>query len=301
MNETTEATATISSNSNGCAYYLDPNHQTKFDGPNVSAPGCSIYTNNNPFSVKGGPQVTVAGLGYSQGFTDSGGTKYTEASPVKVPPVSDPCPEIPGCAALANNPPANSPCPSHAANSAGVLNPGCYLTDFNVSGNVTMMPGTYVINGQSPTMHGNLTGSGVTIYVTATGAMPGTSNGSTITLSPPTSGPYSQVVFYQVPSNTNTQVFNGTAVSLNGLVYAPGMNDVTYNGQQRAYMVLVLGSVTYNGNSTNINYVAPDPGSIADPERGSGRISSPYPRSTIERVRQDLAASVVGQQPSGVK
>lgn len=257
---TTQAVATIAANNNGCAYYLDPNHQTTFSGPNIQAPGCSIYTNNQPFSIKGGQQVTVAGLGYSQTLQDSGGTKYTLASPVKIPPVTDPCMEIPGCAALTTNPPPSSPCPSHAPNTAGVLNPGCYTTDFIVNGNVTMQPGTYVINGQSPTMHGNLTGTGVTIYVTATGAMPATTNGSSITLTPPSTGPYAKVVFYQVPSNSNSQVFNGTPVDLSGLVYAPGMNDVTYNGQQRTYMVLILGSARYNGNQTNITFVAPAPG-----------------------------------------
>lgn len=260
-NTTTEATATIAANSNGCAFYLDPTQPTTFNGPNVYAPGCSIYTNNIPFSVKGGPQVTVAGLGYSQTYQDSPGTKYTEATPMKIPPATDPCMEIPGCRALTLDPPPQSPCPNHAANTPTVMNPGCYTTDFSTTGNVTLMPGVYVITGDAGknAIKGNISGTGVTIYVAQNGQIQ-TTNGATLNITPPTTGEYAGVSYYQVPGNSSATVFNGTIFNVSGLFYAPSAENVTYNGQQRTYMVLVLGSATYNGNSTSITFYPPAPG-----------------------------------------
>ncbi|MEO6834683.1 MAG: hypothetical protein ABI231_02085, partial [Candidatus Tumulicola sp.] len=261
-NETTMAVATISANGNGCMYFLSPTENTTFDGPQLNGPGCSLYTNNPQFTTHGGT-VNVAGYGYSQTISDNG-TKYPLATPVKIPPVSDPCHAIPGCAALAkfnppNAPPGTPPC-THPTNSAGIMNPGCYTNDFIVtSGNTTMNPGLYVITGTSPSMHGNLTGTGVTMYVGLNGTAP-SPNGSTWTMTPPTSGPYKGVSFYQVPGNSNAQTFDGTAVYLDGLVYMPSVTGITYNGQQRTYMVLILGAGTYHGNKTTLTFVGPTPG-----------------------------------------
>jgi hypothetical protein len=256
--ETTEAVATISANNNTCAYFLSTTTNTTFDGGTLYGPGCALLT-NNPDINPNGTKITLSGYGTSGSLSGSRNAQFLEAQPVKIPPVSDPCPEIAGCAALANNPPSTSPC-THPTNPPGILNPGCYTNDFNINGTTTMNPGLFVITGNnSGKGHGDLSGTGVTIYVASGGSAP-SPNGSTWTLSPPTTGAYTGVVYYQVPGNSNAQTFDGTASYMNGLVYAPSVTGVTYNGQSRLYSVVVLGSATYHGNKTSLTYVAPDPG-----------------------------------------
>ena len=54
----------------------------------------------------------------------------------------------------------------------GNLNPGCY-NNLNLNGaTVTMLPGTYVFNGGTNFNGASITGSGVTMYVTASGTPP---------------------------------------------------------------------------------------------------------------------------------
>ena len=99
----------------------------------------------------------------------------------------------------------------------------------------------------------------MTIYVASGGSAP-SPNGSTWTLSPPTSGAYTGVVYYQVPGNSSAQTFDGTATYMNGLIYAPSVTDITYNGQSRLYSGRRSWLGTYHGNKTSLTYVAPNPG-----------------------------------------
>ena len=145
--ETTEAVATISANNNGCAFFLSTTTNTTFDGGTLFGPGCALET-NNPNINPNGTKITLAGYGTSGSLSGSQNAQFLAAQPVKIPPVSDPCPEIAGCAALANNPPSTSPC-THPTNPPGVLNPGCYTTDFNINGTTTMNPGLFVITGDN--------------------------------------------------------------------------------------------------------------------------------------------------------
>ncbi|HEX3672199.1 MAG TPA: hypothetical protein VHT92_10905, partial [Candidatus Cybelea sp.] len=140
---------------------------------------------------------------------------------------------------------------------AGTIYPGCYQ-GLNLNAATTFAPGVYVISGNFNDNGATITGSGVTIYVPQGGNGPNFDNQS-VQLSPPTSGNYANVLYYQVPSNSASINFNGPNVKMNGLLYAPGSNSVNFDGANGNYVVLVFGSANFNGN-TAYEFASPSPG-----------------------------------------
>ncbi len=247
MSASAEATATIVNNNDGCIYILDSNKTFQLNGTNINAPNCGILSNGN-VQVNGGT-VDVGSFGYL-GTLQSNGANYTDASPQKMIQVPDPCPLIASCAAMAASPPAQTSC--HAYTENGVMNsevkPGCYSSFQLNGGSVTLDPGTYVFTGVVQDNGPPVTGSGVTLYATAA-AGPVQFNGSSVTLSPPLTGPYAGLLYYQDPSNTLTVQFNGSTTNLSGVMYAPGALG-QINGSAGNYLVLVYGNVQLNGGFT---------------------------------------------------
>jgi hypothetical protein len=122
-----------------------------------------------------------------------------------------------------------------------------------------MGPGVYVINGNFNNNGAPLSGSNVTIYTTANGNGPNLDNGGAVSLSPPTTGNTAGVLYYQVPTNTSGIDFNGSTVSMTGLIYAPGTTSANFNSNGGGYAVLVFGSMNFNSNTAN-DYATPPPG-----------------------------------------
>jgi hypothetical protein len=196
-----------------------------------------------------GGTVNFKYIGYAGATPTENGTKFTTAVPAPMLPVADPCPEIAGCAYLAANPPSTSGCVAYGGQNP--VRPGCYSSlDVHGTKGLVFAPGLYVLTGLTDFHGTSITGSGVTFYVTATGT-PMDFNGTTVTFSPPTSGNYNGVLYYQVPANGVAPVFSGTKTDFSGLIYAPTANDVTFNGGNGGYVVLVFGSLTINGGETD--------------------------------------------------
>ena len=186
------------------------------------------------------------------------GATFVEASPTKMLPVADPCPEIAGCAYLTANPPPITGCVPYQENGLNAtVNPGCYSSFQLNGGSVHMNPGLYVFTGIIQDNGPPVSGSGVMIYV-ANGGGPAQFNGGNVTLSPPTTGNYAGVLYYQAPSNTNVVQFNGGSMNLSGLIYAPGSLGQV-NGTGGSYVVLVLGTAQLNGGFT-VDAGSPTPG-----------------------------------------
>ncbi len=256
---TTQAVATLNTNNNGCIYLLNTARPFLISGTNFYAANCNVLSNNTPVTVSGS-NVNVDTLSYA-GTVSMSGSNFTGTTQ-KMLPVTDPCPAITACAYLAANPPPATSCTSYVASGTnGTVLPGCY-NDFEIRGsNVTMSPGLYVFNGTTAFTGSNITASGVTIYVTSSGTPPDFS-GVNIRLSPPTSGPYAGVQYYQVPANTNPANFNGSNVSVSGLLYAPTAIGVGFNGSNGAYTVLVFGSAVYSGSNGGSFGSPPSTGSL---------------------------------------
>jgi hypothetical protein len=258
MSETTQSTAVLSSSTNpsNCIYLLSNNTWSSFNNATISSPGCAI--NINYSADFNGGTITAPFIGYAGGNPNYGGTSFPEASPTKMLEVADPCQEIPGCAYLAANPPPATNCQTYNQNGhAGTIYPGCYQ-GLNLNAATTFAPGVYVISGNFNDNGATITGSGVTIYVPQGGNGPNFDNQS-VQLSPPTSGNYANVLYYQVPSNSASINFNGPNVKMNGLIYAPGSNSVNFDGANGNYVVLVFGSANFNGN-TAYEFASPSPG-----------------------------------------
>lgn len=251
MPETTQAVATIEG-ANPCIVMLDQNQNDNFNGSTITAPQCDLQLNGTANFHSATVQAAAILEGDYAG-SNNGGT-FTGASPVESLPIPDPCPQVAGCAYLTNNPPATSPC--LGTYSGSPLAAGCYA-NLNLHGQtVTLSGGLYVFPGGSNFQGATFTGTGVTIYIPA-GATTNFNNANFV-LTPPTSGNYADVTYYQVASNTETLNFNGSNTNLQGMIYAPGAQ-VNYNGSLGQYVLLVAGYGNFN-SSNGLDFGAPGSG-----------------------------------------
>jgi hypothetical protein len=256
--ETTQAVATVQSASNGaCIYLLSTSAWSSFNNATVNAPGCAIAINYSA-DFNGGT-IASPSIGYAGPSPNMGGTKFTLATPAPMLQVADPCAEIPGCAYLAANPPSISGCQGYnSPNSGSVqIQPGCY-SYLNLNGAaVTFEPGLYVLDGNINDNNSIVTGNGVTLYVPAGADGPNLDN-QNVNLTPPTSGNYAGVLYYQVPGNSSSFNFNGSNVNMTGLIYAPSSTSVNFDDQSGNYVVLVVGAMNFNQNQA-FDFATPPP------------------------------------------
>jgi hypothetical protein len=78
-----------------------------------------------------------------------------------------------------------------------------------------------------------------------------------MTLSPPTSGNYTGVAYFQVPANSGNVNLNGSSTNLSGLIYAPTAL-MNYNGSYGLYAIVVAAYANFNG-STGEDFATPTP------------------------------------------
>jgi len=159
------------------------------------------------------------------------------------------------------------------------INPGIYRSIAITGGTVTFNPGIYVVgpgfNGSGNTFNingGTVTGSGVMIYNTGSDytssgtpdssdgtVRPGSVssnfgkmsiNGGSVSLTPPTSGTFTDILLYQRRWNTNDISVGGSSndVNLAGIVYAKWAM-MGLAGQGRYDAEFVVGSMSISGNA----------------------------------------------------
>jgi hypothetical protein len=257
--EGTSATAQLVSTNNNCIYLLSSTSASNFNGGAVNASGCGISI-NGPSSFCGGT-VTAARIGYAGPAPTVCGQPFASATPAPQMTAPNPCTNISGCSYLANSPPSTSSCQSMSqSNMNPTISPGCYNSlVVGGCGTVTLLPGVYVLNGTSNFSNSSFVGTGVTFYVTTSGTAPDFSSANSATISPPTTGNYADVLYYQVPSNTTAPNLSGSSVHWSGLVYAPGALNVNFDGAKGDYDLLVLGSANLN-SSAGYSFATPPPG-----------------------------------------
>jgi hypothetical protein len=140
------------------------------------------------------------------------------------------------------------------------LQPGYYASGLHFSGQttVTMAPGIYYVNGTFDfSGQGNLNATGVMIY--ATGGLSITGNGS-VTLSPPTTGIYTGITYFQARNSAATAKIAGNGnYNVTGTVYAAGgLADLQGNGDASiASQVVSLLMVAGGNGQTNIVWAGP--------------------------------------------
>ncbi|WFP74937.1 pilus assembly protein TadG-related protein [Mesorhizobium sp. WSM4906] len=163
-------------------------------------------------------------------------------------PTSDPFSSLPAPAA------SNSCSKVNANKTSQILTQGTYCNGMSLSGNVTLQPGIYVVQGSLKINAGAVvSGSGVTIYMTGSNTVSMNGN-ATVTLSAQTSGIYSGVLFYGDRNGTSAKSnFNGTADSLlTGAIYFP-RQEVDYLGNfsgKNGCTQVVADTIQWSGSST---------------------------------------------------
>ncbi|RWH68571.1 pilus assembly protein TadG-related protein [Mesorhizobium sp.] len=253
--ERARAVALITDASKACDLALNPSASQAmlFSGStSVKLNGCSVMANSiasDAIKVQGsaGLQtdclITAGGVSLSNPVTTVCKSPITQALPA-----SDPFASLPA-------PAASNPCQNiNSGKSTQTIQPGTYCSGMNLNGNVTLSPGVYVVQGNLKINAGAvIQGSGVTIFMAGSNTVSMNGN-ATVTLSAPTSGTYSGVLFYGDRTGTAAQsTFNGTATSLlTGAIYFP-KQQVNYLGNfsgVNGCTQVVADTIQWSGNST---------------------------------------------------
>jgi hypothetical protein len=137
--------------------------------------------------------------------------------------------------------PSDSVCTFNNFNPNGssvVLVPGTYCgwTNFNGGMTVTLTPGLYIVkNGGWNFNDSTVTGTGVTFYLSGSGATLFMNGSVSLDISAPTSGTYKGILLYQNASlPANNFIFNATrGQRLQGLIYLPTQN-IQYKSKQKS-------------------------------------------------------------------
>ena len=228
--------------SNYCAYFTSPSGTalTVQGNWSIDASNCGVYINSNSSLVeddtgkaaKSGVSATSIAIVGSMpnDVTIAPGSSPTvlQTLPQAIPFSNTPSPTIPGS------------CPA-GGTLTGTVPSGCY------SGAVTLgsatLNGLYIFTGDV-TINGAITGSNVTLAMMS-GTLTIKPGNSTLNLTAPTSGTYSDIVIYQPFTNKKTlglQAGHATG-KLAGFIYAPG---ATLQMQDNGGSLTVSGIVVDN-------------------------------------------------------
>jgi hypothetical protein len=253
--ERARAVALITDASKACdiALSLTASQALLFSGStNAKKVGCVDMANSNAsdaIKIQGSAAVqtdcliTVGGV-----VLNNPPVMVCKAAITQALPAADPFASLPA-------PAASNPCKNVNGNKTSqTLQPGTYCSGMSLNGNVTLQPGVYVVQG-SMKVNANavVSGSGVTIFMAGNNTVSMNGN-ATVTLSAPTSGTYSGVLFYGDRTGTAAQsTFNGTADSLlTGAIYFP-RQQVNYLGNfsgVNGCTQVVADTIQWSGSST---------------------------------------------------
>lgn len=255
---TTRAVALVRGNNGACIWSLQKDLTIQHG--DLSSP-CGIMVTRNVNDNGATMHVPSIGAGGSAGNSFPG--VITTSG---IPPFSDPCPTIPGCAAITQMFPVNStpgPGPFATCTDPGVstsLSAGCYNS---LSGTFNLKPGLYVIPGDvnatlmCPSCQEGV--SGVTIVVGGKINL----NGSTTSLiAPPAQtgagsatvtadGGAPGMVFYQTSTTTSPENFS--AQQLLGMLYAPNSHiNLNGGGSTLTISYVVAADIIANGSVVTV-------------------------------------------------
>lgn len=218
--------------------------------------GCSVMSNSvadDAVKIQGTGKLETSCI-YAVGGVSSttSGMKLDDPDcptpQINVSPVHDPFAKVEAPTA------PTTPCQSA---SSSPLQPGKYCSGLSLSGTKTLSPGVYYISGGDFKVNAsaNISGTGVTIYLTGTARVSMNGN-STSKLSAPTDSgnPYKGMLFFGDRSNSATtkNIFNGTADSLlTGAIYFATQTvqfNGNFSGDEGCTQIVGL-TVEWNGNA----------------------------------------------------
>ncbi|HWB33612.1 MAG TPA: pilus assembly protein TadG-related protein [Acidobacteriaceae bacterium] len=231
----------------------------------LSIPSCGIIddsSDSQALKFTGSGSISADSIKIVGGYKKTGSGSISPTPTTGISPVDDPLADM--------TPPSYAPGACNAALSytgsktnavPGPSTPGgviCYKGFSNKgSGSVTFPPGVYVFTGDfTNSGSGSISGSGVTFYMAAGGGSFSVNGSGPLNLSAPTSGPYSGILFYQDPGNTQGMSFNGSSsTTLSGIFYMPTSTlSFTGSGGSTFNTDMVVGALTLTGSGTFHNY-----------------------------------------------
>jgi Flp pilus assembly protein TadG len=226
----------------------------------VNVTGGSVIVDSNSstcVTLKGNGSVTATNINLSGTYSTSGNGTLSGTVKTMAAPTADPYSSI--------TPP--DPSTLTVQNTGGLsyskgsytLQPGVYKGGISISGpaSLTLQPGIYYMDGGgfSFTGQGSLTGNGVLIYnapQSSTDEISLTGQGN-ITLTPMTSGPYTNfVIFQDRTSNAPMNLTGNGALSVTGIIYAAKAPlNLTGNGTTDEYgWQIIADDATLTGKGT---------------------------------------------------
>ena len=249
----------------------------------LNVPGCGITDDadklgNSAIALSGSASITAGSVSTAGTVASGDESKITTTYPTTVTtgisPVSDPL------AGIVSPPTKPGTLCTQLSYSSGAIPSTCYYSSLTISGTVTVS-GVYYIQGNLTIQGGaNVTGSGVTFYVTCpSGDCTSTStencsyacitvSASTLNISPPGSGSTQNVVFYQDPSDPETaSMQGGSSGTLAGIIYLPSAGLTLGGGSGSTFNIDLLTQwLNVTGPSTITPFAPLDiPSSIPDP------------------------------------
>ncbi len=268
--QSVRSVATAGTNGNGCVIALDKGAVNDiFNNGNttVNLQSCDLYVNSDAadaLSLVGQATINAQNAFITGGVSAGGQGALNTPSPggtyTGVSPINDPYLNVP------------EPAVSTCANGGGVsfgggnLGPGRFCGGLNLTGNVVLTGGLYIVDGGCFCVgsNGNITtagGAGVTIFLTGSGnnfAGLDVKN-STLQLVAQTTGPQAGLAIFQsrgapLQPGTNTNKFHGGGLmNIAGVIYFPNQN-VTYDGGSGSAGAavceqMVALTLTFHGNS----------------------------------------------------
>jgi Flp pilus assembly protein TadG len=279
MTVTARAVATNGAGST-CMYLLGPTGSdlSLTGSASINVRSCGILDNSvssNAIALTGSGAVVAQSLGVAAtapGYSITGSGRITPTPTAGIAQASDPLAFLPTPTVA-----PSTPCAAFTANGSTpvTLTPGCYggLT-INGSGTVTMNPGNYLFNGPvvfngsgAVTMGSgiyefnsslnftgseNITGTGVTLYVTTAAGSVNLTGSGTMSLSAPTSGTYNGILFFEQRGDTNALTITGShTTNFSGIFYLPSANVILTGSEAMTYnAAFVVNQLSVTGSQT---------------------------------------------------
>jgi Periplasmic copper-binding protein (NosD)/Right handed beta helix region len=281
----------------------------------ITVPG-TVQVNSSSTSailLSGATKVSASTIGVVGGTSVSGSAGFS-VKPTKNGGIADPYAHLP-------IPSATGMKTFAAVNLGGVststISPGIYPSiSVGGSAKLTLQPGIYVITGGGFSVSGAgiMTGSGVLIYNAGNNFNGGSGsafgaislNAGTVHLTPPTSGVYAGVSFFQSKDNTKTMTVSGSVDAQfgGGAVYAPsallqitGSGEIGGSGQPSSPLVVNELLLSGAAQATPNVLVAKSSGTSTITASSSGSASSQI-LVAANSVAIPLATAAVTPNPS---
>jgi len=227
------ARGTLAPSSSAGILVLDPSAQGSLAlsgsaSVNCNAPVIVDSSSAQAVTCSGASSLTAPEINITGNYTVSGAAKVNGTVNTGVAPTADPLASLP--------PPDFQSLPVQCSvpftlgsNNTATLSPGVYVGGISLSGSssATLRPGIYYLKGGGLKLGGSssVTGNGVIIYndPLSSGDQVNLGGSGSVTLSPPTSGPYAGITLFQNRnSNVSATVSGGSDFKISGTFYLAG-------------------------------------------------------------------------------